>query len=54
MSNVHGFGNLPQNRPNMNNPPQRNNNPRPNDQGNGGFLEAINEPVIEDQLRIAQ
>jgi len=58
MNNVHGFGEVPPNRPNRNNPPPRNNrddnNNRANDIGNGGMFGAFNQPVIEDQLRIAQ
>jgi hypothetical protein len=57
MSNVHGFGEVPPNHNNRNNPnnqpPNRPNNNRPVEDGNGGFFEGF-QPVIEDQLRVAQ
>lgn len=56
MSNVHGFGNFP-NQPSRNNlPPVRRNNPNydQRDDGNGqGFFSAVQEPALEEQLRIA-
>lgn len=56
MSNVHGFGDLGNNRPPRNNPAGQNNDAngdRPIDDGNRGILDRFNEPVIEDQLRVA-
>jgi hypothetical protein len=57
MSNVHGFGEVPPNHNNRNNPnnqpPNRPNNNRPVEDGNAGFFEGF-QPVIEDQLRVAQ
>ena len=59
MSNVHGFGQGPSNRngpnnPNQQPPPYRPANNQPIDDGNGGFFEGFAQPVIEDQLRMAQ
>lgn len=51
MSNVHGFGDAPQN-PNQNRVNQYRNNDRPAD-GNGGFFEGLQEPVVESQLKVA-
>lgn len=59
MSNLHGFGQGPPNRndrnyPNQPQPPYRPANNHPIDDGNGGFFEGFAQPVIEDQLRVAQ
>lgn len=59
MSNVHGFGQGPPNRNDRNNlnqqqPPYRAANNQPIDDGNNGFFEGFAQPIIEDQLRVAQ
>jgi len=53
MSNVHGFGNFGNDPPRNNPPPRNNGGQQPIDDGNRGILDGFNEPVIEDQLRIA-
>lgn len=56
MSNVHGFGDVGNNRPQRNNPAPRNNDAggdRDIDDGNRGIMDRFREPVIEDQLRLA-
>lgn len=53
MSNVHGFGDNPRNNNRRSIPPiRRNNEPNPQDNDNG-FFEGFSEPVLADQLRIA-
>jgi hypothetical protein len=57
MSNVHGFGDFggPRNNPNNNNPPRRGGQqgPPPPDDDGPGFLGGFQEPILEDQLRVA-
>jgi rhomboid protease GluP len=56
MSNIHGLGGPNPNNNNRRNVPpiRRNGAPPPDDNDNGGFFDGFSEPVLAEQLRIAE